>query len=254
MTMTIRSCSDVDELAAAYALGALEREQLREIGRHLETCPNTHRTLREFIAVAGVVPESLEPMDPRPETLARVLATVSRTPRAGVATARPRTAPATAAARQRGEWWPLRAAVAVSLALVLAVTGLTVWNLQLQAQLRERDAALAAASDVIANGRAAYRVEGTAGTGYLVESQTGDASLVVTDVAELRADELYAMWLVSAAGHAPAGTFAPAPDEEIVVAALEQPVANYTALIVTVETEQGERPTTDTVMSAELDS
>ncbi|MDQ3881452.1 MAG: anti-sigma factor [Chloroflexota bacterium] len=254
-----RSCADVDPVGAAYALGALPTDELRAVAAHLESCDQPHTQLRELVAVARALPESLEPIEPSPRTLDRILASVAAIqpaqPAPVVVAAAARRPPRRAVVLGPSSIWRTRvgALAALSVALAVAVTGLTAWNLRLRSELERRQEQLAAAAAVIADADAAYRVEGSAGSGYLLATQTGSASLVVTDVAQLRAGQLYAMWLLSDAGTAPAGTFAPAAQDDVVVATVEHPLTNYARFIVTVETSVLDEPTTESVIAADLE-
>ena len=266
MTLSF-SCSDVDDLAAAHALGALDTDEQERVAEHVMECPEPHGEFWEMQAVAGILPESLEPVQPRAATRARLMATIEttqlgRVPAAAMAAAAPAAPARTTTTRTTVRTTTVRrvitlspaVAVALATAAVLVMAALTGWNIQLRAELEARERSLETAAAIIADSRAAYRVTGTAAVGYLVETQSGAASLLVTDVAEVRAGELYAMWLMSDAGTAPAGTFTPPPDSSIVVATLERPLTNYTRFVVTVESAQLEEPSGDFVMTADLDS
>src|SRR4029453_10425746 len=99
-------------------------------------------------------------------------------------------------ARRGGlDWLSPRVARPVALAAVVALLAVSVWNLNLQSELSRRDAALRAVANAIAGGEAAFRVDGSAGHGYVVETPGEGAALVVADLAKLPADRLYELWL-----------------------------------------------------------
>ena len=49
------SCEQVDELAGAYALGAVDADEDRSISEHLATCDQPHVEARDLIG-AGAAP------------------------------------------------------------------------------------------------------------------------------------------------------------------------------------------------------
>ena len=253
MTSTI-SCAEIDALDAAYALGALEPHDERRISEHLATCPEPHAELRELVAVAGALPESVVPLAPDPLLRDRLMSAVAPDSRREAALS-PRAPSVTVATPRRlrlGGWLSPRLAGVLTAAVVVALVGLTGWNMQLRAALDARSDALAQAAAALADSAAAYRVEGSAGSGYLVADDAGAASLVVTDLATLPAEQVYAMWLHSDIGVASAGAFAPPPEQQIVVADLERPIEDYGRFTVTVESGRLEAPTTAPVMAADI--
>ena len=253
MTSTI-SCAEIDALDAAYALGALEPDDERRISEHLVACGQPHAELRELVAVAGALPESVVPLAPDASLRNRLMSAVAADSRRSAAPS-PR-APSVSVATPRrarlGGWLSPRMAGVLTAAVVAALVGLTGWNVQLRAALDARSDALAEAAAALADSAAAYRVEGSAGSGYLVANDAGAASLVVTDLAALPAEQVYAMWLHSDIGVASAGSFAPPPEQGIVVADLERPIENYGRFTVTVESGRLEAPTTAPVMAADI--
>ena len=53
--MTPMTCAQVDELAGAYALGAVEADEDRAISAHLATCDRPHGEARELIGAGGAM-------------------------------------------------------------------------------------------------------------------------------------------------------------------------------------------------------
>jgi anti-sigma-K factor RskA len=225
----------VDELGAAYALDALEPDEARAVRDHLATCTQPHAELRALIGADQVLAVTLEPVEPSPALRERVMASIER--------AAQEQAPV---AQRPGVARPLAVAAVVALVAVGA------WGVTLQSQLAERDRALRAVADAIAEGETAFRVEGTAGRGYVVDTPGSGAALVVADLAALPADRIYELWLLDAAGTPVAvGTFTPA-DGEVAVVELERDLAGYTTFAVTVEASRVDAPTGDIVMAAPL--
>ena len=61
------------ELAAPYALGALDRVESAEFERHLETCAECRAEVQSFHEVAGQLAQGVTPTTPPPELRERVL-------------------------------------------------------------------------------------------------------------------------------------------------------------------------------------
>jgi anti-sigma-K factor RskA len=245
----------VDELGAAWALGALEPDEARAVREHLATCTQPHAELRALLGVEEVLAMSLDPIEPSPALRERVMASIERTAQARAPVERPPRAPEP---RERSgwlDWLSPRVARPLALAAVVAVVAVGAWGVTLQSQLAERDRALRAVADAIAAGETAFRVEGTAGRGYVVDTPGSGAALVVTDLAALPANRIYELWLLDAAGTPVAvGTFRPS-DDQVAVVELERDLAGYTTFAVTVEASRVDAPTsTDLVMVAPLES
>ena len=52
-------CAAIDELAASYALGAVDPDEDREISEHLASCDQPHAEARSLISVTAVLTSSL---------------------------------------------------------------------------------------------------------------------------------------------------------------------------------------------------
>ena len=241
------NCSEVDELAAVYALGAGEPDEEREISSHLSDCTEPHDAARDFIEGAAALTAVLDPVAPSAALRARVMGTVARTPQDH----RLHTAPVAErnrrlASRRQRAWWqvgPLPSALAaVGLA---AAVGLGAWGMSINNELRERDAALRA----VASADAMYAASGQAGSGWLI--QTGDeARFVAADLADLPSDRLYQLWVIDPEGNAAAaGTFT---ETGVTHVPLERSLEGAALFAVTVERERVEQPTTDPVLVAEI--
>jgi anti-sigma-K factor RskA len=242
-------CERVDELAAAYALGAVEADEERAISEHLASCDRPHAEARELIGVAAAVPVGLDPVPPSPALRDRLMATIADTPQDHI---RPAVEPVRLVetpVEPRRPWWrlhPLPAALAaVGLA---AVVGLGVWNLELNRQVAERDDALR----MVASADAAFAVTGSAGSGWILES--GDEAIFVADsLAELPADQIYELWLIGPDG-APVAVGTLTDTDGVAVVPLERELGDATAFAVTVEAERVDAPTTEPVLVAPLSS
>ncbi len=237
------TCADVDELAAAHGLGALDPNEATAVEEHLAGCDRAHDEARDLIAAAALVPAALEPVPPSPALRGRLMATIAATPQDHRAPA-PRPAPEE---RARRPWWQL-APVPSALAAVglAAAVGLGAWGLSLNAELAERDAALRA----VASADVAYAAEGRAGRGWVIQS--GDQALFMADgLADLAAGQLYEFWLIDADGTAvAAGTLT--DTDGVALVTLERTLGDATTFAVTVETERVEQSANDPVLVATL--
>ncbi|HEX7173369.1 MAG TPA: anti-sigma factor [Candidatus Limnocylindria bacterium] len=239
------TCERLDELAASYALGAVPPDEERAMSEHLATCDQPHADARELIGAAGLLPAALPPMEPSPALRARLMATVAATPQD-----HRRRAPVNAPVRAepRRPWWQLRplpmALAAVGLA---AAVGLGAWNLDLNRQLAERDEALRA----VASADAAYAVAGSAGSGWVLETD-GQAIFLADALAALPADQLYALWLIGPEGE-PVAVGTLTDTEGVAFATLERELGSATTFAVTVESGRVDAPTSDPVLVASLE-
>lgn len=240
------NCETVDELAAAYAIGAVGPSEEGAIERHLNECHEAHTEARALIDAAQIAPLSLDQVVPPPALRARLMTTVAATPQEHRAVARVQSPHER---RGRDRWWrwsPVAlAGVAAALLLVVAVGA---WNVTLQQQLGQREAALR----TVAAADAVHRVTGTAGSGWLLE--TGDAALFLAeDLAVLPQDRIYELWLIEADG-TPVAVGTLDQSDGLVTAPLERPPDDATAFAVTVEAERVDAPTSEPVLLASLES
>jgi anti-sigma-K factor RskA len=243
------TCQHVDELAAAFGLGAVDAGEERDIAEHLASCDRPHADARELIAIAAAIPGSLEPVEPSPGLRDRLMATAAVTPQEHRQSQPAPVSAPVATAPERGRWWrvaPLPIALA-AVALAAAV-GLGAWGISLNEQLAERDAALRA----VAAADAAYAVSGSAGSGWVLESD-GEAIFLAESLAELPADQIYELWLIG--GDEVPVAVGTIPDPEgVAVVTLEQPLEGAVVFAVTVEAERVDAPTSDPVLLATLES
>jgi anti-sigma-K factor RskA len=129
--------SDYEELAAGFALGALEPDEEQEFQRHLEGCPSCKASVRDFEEVTA----SLALATPRVEPPASLRAAVRR--RTGLTLRR-------RAARTISSWRGTRTMVrVVAAAGVVAVFALSLWNLALRDQHQIDQARVAALQEAV---------------------------------------------------------------------------------------------------------
>lgn len=241
------NCHAVDELAASYALGAVELDEERAISEHLLTCASPHVEARELVAAASVLPAAVEPVTPSSALRARLMTTIAETPQEHRPTARRVVTPVLAAPPAR-PWWrlaPLPAGLAA--AGLAAVVGLGAWNVNLNQRLADRDAALRA----VATADAAFAVSGSAGSGWVLETD-GRAIFLADSLAELPADRIYELWLIGPDGD-PVDVGTLASTDGLTLVDLERELGPATTFAVTIEAERVSSPTTEPVLVATLD-
>jgi anti-sigma-K factor RskA len=242
------NCRDVDELDAAFALGALDADERRAVLDHLETCPEPHTGIRELAGAGLALAAGERPVTPSPELRGRVMATIAATPQdhAGMAPAPAEERPSAFDWLRQAAWPRAAGFGALAAALVLAVGAGALW-----VQLGERDRALTAVAEALASGETAHRVEGEAGRGFVIETPGEGSTLVLGEVAALPADRLYELWLIDAGGTPVAvGTFT--QDAGPVVVAVERDLADFAIFAVTIEAERVAAPSGAPVMAAEI--
>lgn len=241
------SCAEADELAAAYALGAVEPDEERAISEHLATCDAPHVEARGLVAAASVLSAASEPLTPGSALRARLMTTIAETPQdhrplgAGLA---PSAVPP-AASRP---WWRLAPLPAGLAAVGLAAAiGLGAWNVNLNQRLAARDAALRA----VASADAAYAVSGSAGSGWVLETD-GRAIFLADALAELPADRIYELWLIGPEGD-PVDVGTLASVDGLTLVELERELGPATVFAVTIEQERVAAPTSEPVLVAALE-
>ena len=240
----------IDELAGAFALGSLDADEMAAVRAHLAACDQPHVELREALPAAEILAASLEPVQPSAALRDRLMATIERTQPAAV----PPVEVVKPPWPRPGwfDWISPRVARPLAVAAVVAAVALSAWNVSLRSDLDKRDAALRAVAAAIANGQTAFRVDGSAGRGYVVDTPGIGASLVVADLKSLPADRLYELWLLDAAGTPVAvGTFTDTSGA-LAVLPVEKDLSGYATFAVTVEAKRVDAPTTTPVMVGDL--
>jgi anti-sigma-K factor RskA len=137
--MSRMSCEQIDELAGAYALGAVDADEDRSVSEHLASCDQPHAEVRDLIGAGTALTAGVLDVDPSPGLRDRLMATVAETPQEhqpqAVAAATP-VAPDTEPRRPRWRMQPV--AMGIAAVILLLVIGLGAWGLNLNAQLAER--------------------------------------------------------------------------------------------------------------------
>ena len=252
--MTLQhACADVDALAGALALDAVDADEMRAAREHLATCQEPHAELRSLLGADAALAASLEPIQPSAGLRDRLMATVAEVPQDRAESAAPAAPPVRAdgprpARRGWLDWLSPNVARPLAVVAVVALIAVGVWGFSQASQLDEQQQALRAVADAIAAGEPAHPVDGTAGRGYVVDTAGTGASFVVTDAGALDANQLYVLWLIGPDGTpVDVGAFEPG-DNGVAVVPVEQDLSGFQTFAVTVEAERVDAPTTDPVM------
>lgn len=223
--------AELHDLAAAYALDALDADEGARFEQHLETCLPCQREVASLSEGATFLAESSSRRPPahlKTQILERVEALATGVGRLDVS--RPR--------RRRWEW---AFAAAAALAVVFAALLLVV-NERLDRA--ETIAAIYGAHDSIS-----ISLDTPAGPAEFTFSQDlGAGVFVERGLAEPVGDRVYELWLVGDSGPVPAGIFRPGGDEVL--------VTDLTPGLVLAMTEEpaggSEQPTGEILFTADL--
>jgi anti-sigma factor RsiW len=174
----------VDDLAA-YALGALDPDEARAIGAHLDTCARCREDLRTFSETAWTVAES-RARDVPPDLRTAIVERARRESRPARTTGR-----FAAFGALLARPVPLAAALALAVALVVATTG----YVAAQQDAARYSAALAAipGARVVA---LAPTGEIAGVRGSLVVPQNGDAPYLLLDLPDAPAGKTWEAWVI----------------------------------------------------------
>jgi anti-sigma factor RsiW len=208
-----------NELTAAYALDALEPDEVDAYEEHLAGCAICQDNLASMSATMVQLAYAAPPVDPPPQLRERILE-AARAERQNVVPLRP-----------RGGWLRPSARTAVAAGAAIAaclIIGLGVWNVSLSRDLDQ------------ARDRQAVALQGA--NGSVVVDGDGRGVLVVSDLDPAPAGKTYEAWVIDGDKAAPAGTF---EGGGTAVVKLEHPVRDGSLVAVTVERGQGsDQPTT----------
>jgi anti-sigma-K factor RskA len=212
--MSTPHSSRFDDLLPAYALGALDGEDLRELEQHLATgCDECRRQIHRWERDLEALAESVPSVEPSETTRARVLKLASAAP-----------------VRRRPFWRPIAAAaaaialIAIGLWKVVGLQG-EVRSLNLDVARLQRE--LAASREEVRQARQALEVLAAPGvqsvvlaglgptpgaTGHTyVNPQSRDALFYAFNLPPLARDKTYQLWFIASGKPVSAGTFAVDP-------------------------------------------
>ena len=227
----------IHELAAPYALDALESEEARAFESHLARCARCREDVASFQEATAALAYGIDAPAPPPLLRHRIVQQ-ARAERADIVPIwRKLALPVTATV----------AAVAATVALALGL-----WAASLSDSLERERAARQAQNDALAvlASEDARRIPVAGRNGALVVAPTGEAALVVSGLGPAPEGKTYEAWVIEEGTPRPAGLFRGGGR---VVVPLERPVPRGAVVAVTVEPEGGvERPTGKPIATARV--
>jgi anti-sigma-K factor RskA len=224
----------IHDLAAGYALDALDDSELRLFEAHLAECNRCRETVRSFQATAGALALAAPPADPPAALRERILdAAAQERPHQSVVVLRPR----------RQVW--IAAAVAAAFAAV--AVGLGVWAATLSSSLSDQRTAAEAharAALILADRSARHLPLGE--NGQVVLAPSGEGVLVARSLPRAPEGKTYEAWVIGENGPLPAGLFRGGP---IDVLLLDRTVPKGAKVAVTVEPAGGSQQPTGSIVA-----
>jgi anti-sigma-K factor RskA len=225
------------DLAAAYALNALDERDRSAFEAHLEGCAECAENVRSFQQTASLLAYGAPTPEPPADLRARVLDVARQErPTQSVVVLRPRR--------------PLRAVVAIAAVFAAAAIGLGVWAATLSNSLdNERAARQADARAAAVLSSASARTVPLGPRSKVVFVPTGDAVMVVRGLPRAPGDRTYEAWVIGPnAKPIPAGLFKGGPQRVVL---LQTPVQKGGIVAVTVEPKGGSpQPTTKPILAS----
>lgn len=252
--MSNERCLPHRENLAAYALGALDADEIPILEAHLAGCQDCQAELADYMSVTEGLLQSIPPQTP-PPGLRRDL--IARLP-----SSRPRASKPFPNFFERFSLWQ-----AVSTVALLVLLGLNVFSSLQIRELQQRQAELAEhlAEDQTAIAMLSYPstqalpvvadIENVAGS-MLVDKEKRIAVLVTWNLPEVQEGQTYQIWLVDSEGkRTSGGLFKPVEGQRYTTTTVwsPDPFEQYEGIGVTVEPEGGsEAPTGSRVLSVDL--
>jgi anti-sigma-K factor RskA len=227
---------NIHELAAAYAVNALDDRERSLFEAHLSECDQCPDTVRSFQATAAALAVGVPTVDPPLALRARILELAAREhPHQSVVVLRPR----------RQLW--IAAAAAAAFAVV--ALGLGIWAATLSSSLSdERSAADAQARVALILADESARHLSLGDNGQVVLAPNGDGVLVARSLPRAPSGKTYEAWVIGENGPLRAGLFRGGPVDVLL---LDQRVPKGAKVAVTVEPEGGsDQPTGSIVVGS----
>jgi anti-sigma-K factor RskA len=248
-----RHHDDLHQLAAAYALDAIDADERLAFESHLATCAECRRDITDFAATASALASATPAVPPAP-LKASVMAKIAKTPQqlpdaprvvAGVGdtTVSSIALDDDLAERRRRRLAPVNL-LAVAAAFVLIVVGFVAVS-----ALRDRGADV---DDVVAAPDAVVTaLDGTDGSFRIVWSaELGRAAVFGNDLPDPGADSVYELWAIEGDVPVPSGLFVPVDGTVREVTEVDGSPAAWG---VTIEPDGGsDAPTTEIIHFAEV--
>jgi len=223
------TCDEARDLAPAYVLGALERDEEQVVRDHLATCPQAHEEFAELGSVVPALDVPIELVEPPASLRDRIMAA------AAVDLAERRSAPSSIAPavdlaerrNARSSVAPARAGLgrprfawAIGIAAVLAIVALGAWNVTLRSQLDTATAYRQAVGQVLAvaaepgSHTAVLSSRDDPGrAGLAAIAADGSVHVVMHGLTPTTGSLVYEAWVIAgSAAPTPIGSFTVGPD------------------------------------------
>jgi anti-sigma-K factor RskA len=238
------------ELISMYVLGALPDSERRELEAHLAECDICRERLRQERAVVELLPRAVEPIEPSPQTKAKLFARVDadlagQAARTVVEPMRPTLAPKARPARSRR---PLLAFAIVAGVALLAVVGWLVWQGMPSAEEQQIAAIInnPQVRQITLPGTA--DAPGASGQLYMVPGHS-QAVLQVGGLEPLPAGQTYEFWFIRGQEPQPSSLFdVNADGRNTVLVKANDLVENFDAWAVSIEPSGGVASPTGTIV------
>lgn len=252
-----------EDLAAAYALGALSDEERQEFEVRLAEHPDLQAEVEDLGALANLLALTPQEYEPSANLRGSLLRSVGAAPEVYLAPQREPRRRRAALARLLFGPGGLAAAAAVVAVVGLLVWSLSLWdaNEDLRAEVgdqRREAEALRSETEVLrseAESRKTLELRGSGvaenASGEVLLTGEGQAVLVATDLPPPPEGQVYEAWVVRDGAPEPAALFLPSEGEA--TTAVAGSLEGAEAVTITVEPEGGsQRPTSDPVLTASL--
>lgn len=228
----------LDDQMAIYALGALTGQAKLDFEKHVQGCEYCRARLREARAMVDLLPRSVQPIQPSPDTkkklFARVDADLARQTNLG--DAKPALRPRMPSLSGRSVMFALGVLVILVLAALVGIPYIGQIN-----QQRE-------IAGILGNPQAETRVilgtQDAPGAQAKLVAEAGDtrAVLVVSGLKALPLDKTYEFWLIRGSQPFPAGLFDVDPNGgQTFLVTAGQSISTFDKLGVTIEERPGEQ-------------
>ncbi|HUF54129.1 MAG TPA: anti-sigma factor [Dehalococcoidia bacterium] len=235
------NCEQFEELAGAFALGALPDDEMLAAREHLAACDQPHAEARDFLAVAAGLASAPPEREPSPALKSRLMDTIRAEAGAAPAALAPRPTP------ERGPtlWqhiagWFDAGSLGYGLAgaLSVLVIALVIWNVSLR-------------DDDTTTDQVVVTLTGASGQITFLPDQ----NVAIMDVEGLDqppAGQVYQAWAISGDGPTSIGVVEVHADGSVHQAMVVDE-AGVELFAITIEPSPGvDQPTTDPVITAEL--
>jgi anti-sigma factor RsiW len=209
------TCSDVQDLAAGFVLGALTPAESDSVRRHLAECPELHAEMAELNSVVPALFEAVDPIAPPAALKDQILAAAAADLEARRPMAQPAPAPSPAPPVRPAEparGWDLGALfrrpvwAAMAVAALVAALALGAWNVQLRDQVAGLEAYRAGVVQVLdaaAKPGAQLAVlqdpSGAGGpSGLAAVGADGNVAIAMRNLTPTTGSQVYEAWVIGA--------------------------------------------------------